>query len=321
MMTNGALFLRSKLVGLVTAALLCALSVGVATAIPKGPAGAVTFCPNPLTTKVLTLSYMFPTPAVTVHPGDSFTVIVPPWTWGPIFKVTIDHTSIVRRECSQLLANGTRREILFAASAGTTLLTSTVPARGNLMIPAWRGRVNVVMPPIVLSPLPRTLTAGVTRQGSYGNPAASGSLVTRSELNSSLTSVDIIGSDGYALAFIGGFEYPVVTLDGGRTWRVAGLWFAGDWADAAWFTSQMTTFSPKVAVSWDPSGALYTTSDAGKQWFAALFPSMIMRVTAAPATASVPPAALVVTIVRMGPHGPKMARFHSIDGGRHWTLI
>ena len=305
---------------LTVTALLSTLVAGVSSSIPSNPASAVTACPNPSTATVLALSFRFPTPVVTVHPGDSFTVTVPAWTWGPISKVRIGNTRVLRRECSQLLANGTRREILFAASPGTTLLTATVPPRGNLMDPSWRAKVAVTMPPIALSALPKSLTARLARRNQYANPVASGTLITRSELNASLTAGDIIGRNGYALVTLDGFEYPVVTTDGDQTWRVAGLWFAGPWADAAAFTTQMTTFSAKVAISWDPSGVLYSTSDAGGQWYAAQFPSMIMRVTASPTTLSIPPAALVVTIVRMGHHGPIMSRFQSLDGGRHWTL-
>jgi hypothetical protein len=232
----------------------------------------------------------------------------------------IHNPDVLRRECTQLLATGTRREVLFAAAPGTVWLSATVPLQGDLMIPVWQGRVTVVMPPIVLSSLPRMISARLTRQGSYANPAVFGAKITRSDLKT-LTAGDIIGFDGFALVTLDGFEYPVVTTNGGQTWRVAGIWFAGPWADAGAFTSQMVTFSKDVAVSYDQSGDLYTTTDAGKRWYAAPFPSMIMSLTPAPTNSKVRPATPFVLIVRMGPRGPVVSQYRSIDGGRHWLLI
>jgi len=283
-------------------------------------ASAATSCPDPSTVKVLTLSYMSPLPTVTVHPGDSFVVIVPAGNWGAIPKVSIPHTDVVRRECTQLLSNGSRREVLFASAPGTLMLFDTLPPR-ETMDPMWQGRVRSVMPPIVLSPLPLVLKGQLTRQGSYGDPAAPGALLSKAE-KATLGSGEILGFDGYALATVDGFEYPVVTKDGGRYWRIAGLWFAGPWADGAAFTSHMVTFSANVAVSYDQSGELYATSDGGAEWFATHFPSMIMTV---PSTATSsnppPPTSIVVEIVRMGQKGPVVSMYRTLNGGRSWKLV
>jgi hypothetical protein len=297
---------------------LLTIMFAVATSASRAPASAATFCPTPSTTKVLTLSYAAPQPAVTVHPGDSFVVLVPSRNWGPIPRVTIARTDAVRRECTQLLSNGSRREVLFATGPGKALLYDSLPPR-ETFDPVWSGLVRIVMPPTVLSPLPRVISAQLTRQGSYANPAFSGSLLDHADVPT-VTAADILGFDGYALATVDGFEYPVVTKDAGHHWRVAGLWFAGPWADAGSFTSHMVTFSSNVAVSYDQSGDLYATSNGGAQWFAAHFPSMIMTVPSTAVTSNIPPTSLVVEIVRMGPHGPVVSLYRSVNGGRSWSL-
>ena len=64
------------------------------------------------------------------------------------------------------------------------------------------------------------------------------------------------------------FQYPVVSEDHGRTWRVAGHWFAGDWADGAAFATGITMLSPSVWLA--PNGisadGFYLTMNAGRTW-------------------------------------------------------
>ncbi|MDE3064752.1 MAG: hypothetical protein KGJ36_03680 [Acidobacteriota bacterium] len=318
---DAARSLARRVAPAVAAAILLGSVVAADPTASSGPAaaGATASCPAPSTSTLITLSYRSPTPAVVVHPGESFAVVVPAWSWGPISTVAIANRSVLRRECTELRADGSRYEVLFAAAPGRSMLSATVAPRGNLFVPDWLGAVAVATPPVSLTPLPARVTGHVTRRGGYADPVASGAVLTRAQL-ASLTAGDIIGRDGFALAILDGFEYPLVTHDGGATWRVAGLWFAGPWADGAAFASRMVTFSGRVAVAYDPSGVVYATRDAGAHWYGAYFPSTVMRVTAAPSAASVPPAALVVTIVRAGPHGAVLSRYRSLDGGRVWTL-
>jgi hypothetical protein len=67
----------------------------------------------------------------------------------------------------------------------------------------------------------------------------------------------------------GGFQYPFVSDDGGRTWRVAAHWFAGDWADGAAFATSISMLTPTVWLA--PNGisadGFYLTMDAGRRWY------------------------------------------------------
>ncbi len=78
---------------------------------------------------------------------------------------------------------------------------------------------------------------------------------------------DCIGPRCVALASTD-FQYPAVSDDHGRTWRVAGHWFAGDWADGAAFATGITMLSPSVWLA--PNGVsadgFYVTMNAGRTW-------------------------------------------------------
>jgi hypothetical protein len=67
----------------------------------------------------------------------------------------------------------------------------------------------------------------------------------------------------------GGFQYPYVSDNGGRTWRVAAHWFAGAWADGAAFATSISMFTPTVWLA--PNGisadGFYLTMDAGQRWY------------------------------------------------------
>jgi len=67
----------------------------------------------------------------------------------------------------------------------------------------------------------------------------------------------------------GEFQYPFVSDDGGRTWRVAAHWFAGAWADGAAFATSISMLTPSVWLA--PNGisadGFYLTMDAGRRWY------------------------------------------------------
>ncbi|MFI5034619.1 MAG: hypothetical protein ACHQFZ_00235 [Acidimicrobiales bacterium] len=61
-------------------------------------------------------------------------------------------------------------------------------------------------------------------------------------------------------------QFPVVSSDGGRHWRVAGPLIANDWAGGSLFyVSKVTAFSPDV-VAMTGVGVIDTTFDGGRTW-------------------------------------------------------
>ena len=104
-------------------------------------------------------------------------------------------------------------------------------------------------------------------QGSYANPAKIGALITESDLKDfPLLSASFVGNEGYAISGVDGFQYPVTTNNHGKTWRVAGIWFAGDWADGPSFAQSIKAYSSEVAVAKTESW-FYLTDDGGKHWY------------------------------------------------------
>lgn len=128
--------------------------------------------------------------------------------------------------------------------------------------------------------VPRLEYGHVQRPGQYSNPAKFGSLITTAQLVEARPIIrSLKGHYGYALAVIDGDEYPIRTVNGGRSWRVAGTWFATDSADAAAAASSITMFSPLVAAAYAGGNFVYLTTDGGVQWFTASLWGTTMKVT------------------------------------------
>jgi hypothetical protein len=165
-----------------------------------------------------------------------------------------------------------------------------------------------------------SVTGRQTQQGSYANPAQSGSLITAADLRTGpLLSKSFVGPDGYALASVDGFIYPVVTTDAGTTWRIAGLWFAGPWADGAAFPSTIRAYSVDVAVAFYPGEDIfYATTDGGAEWFVSGLPGNVEDVSGrleGSATSS-------ITVKVANQDGAKRtATYRTVNSGRLWSLI
>jgi hypothetical protein len=167
---------------------------------------------------------------------------------------------------------------------------------------------------------PTSVLGSLTKQGAYSNPAKIGTLITKADLQfGPLMSKSFVGPDGYALATFDGFVYPAASRDGGATWRVAGLWFAGPWADAAAFPDTIRTYSQDVAVAFYPGEQVfYATTDGGMKWIGSSFPGSTVRVwgyTKADSSAS----SISVQITNYD-GAKKTATYDTTDSGRSWSL-
>jgi hypothetical protein len=167
---------------------------------------------------------------------------------------------------------------------------------------------------------PAVVTGRQTQQGSYANPAQIGSLITATDLRyGPLMSKSFVGPDGYVLATVNGFVYPAATTDGGTTWRIAGLWFAGPWADGAAFPNTIRAYSLDVAAAFYPGeNVFYVTTDAGAEWFASALPGSVEDVSG-PTEGSTTPSITVKVANQDG--AKRTATYRTVDSGRSWSLV
>jgi hypothetical protein len=163
------------------------------------------------------------------------------------------------------------------------------------------------------------LTYAATLHAGYGGAVAYGAPVRRVALAEfgppNPQSVSCAGQTCFSLGTIDGFEYPLISMDEGTSWRNAGHWFAGAWSDGAAFASTMSAFSATTAVAWFPGqNTFYVTSDAGHRWYAAWPDGDISAVTS--------PNGGNTLVMYVSPYSTKPMKiavvYRSTDGGRQW---
>lgn len=128
--------------------------------------------------------------------------------------------------------------------------------------------------------------------------------------------VSCFGQRCFALGSTGNFQFPAISSNHGRSWRIGGHWFAGAWADAAAFASRITTLSRSDAVAWFPgqNSGFYSTSTSGRRWYAVVWPGNVTRVTGTVA---------VTTVILVGLDSATSStriEYSSRDGGLVWIL-
>jgi hypothetical protein len=125
---------------------------------------------------------------------------------------------------------------------------------------------------------------------------------------------------GFALADVAQAQYPAVTIDGGKTWKVAGPPLHLDAAQAPLVVTQVGAASQKKLFAWGGPGggqAVDVTPDAGKHWYRAMFG----EAEAMMAVVSGPGGELVAFAQAAADSSGTTAAnwvYVSRDGGRHW---
>jgi hypothetical protein len=157
--------------------------------------------------------------------------------------------------------------------------------------------------------------------------------VTRVNLkDGSITSKSYVGQGGYALAIIGIYQYPVVTLDHGEQWRIAGGYFnmvTTSGMGAGGTASNIVTISKSIAVAYHrgaimgPVSDFYSTVDSGKQWYVTGFPGTVQRVAwwEGGSIASSVSVKAITALVVSRTHPTAKRTYRSTNGGKSWTLI
>jgi hypothetical protein len=74
------------------------------------------------------------------------------------------------------------------------------------------------------------------------------------------------GNNGYALVYLNGFQYPLISRNGGLTWTTSSSYWSGPWADAGAGANFISTFSSTTAAAYGNQW-IYSTSDGGRQWY------------------------------------------------------
>lgn len=166
-------------------------------------------------------------------------------------------------------------------------------------------------------------TYAASNKEGYGGDVPYRVLVSRKALYEGSTTgvpnpMDVSCSGGvcFGVGIVNGFQYPLMSLDGRKTWRNGGHWFAGPWADAAGFTTKFKVLSSSVAVAWDGvQDGITVTGSAGRVWYGALFNGPITA-------ASSSDRGKVITL-HVGANKPETTRYvyQSTDGGAQWKLI
>jgi hypothetical protein len=78
-----------------------------------------------------------------------------------------------------------------------------------------------------------------------------------------------------------GATYPIATVDGGKTWRTAGPVLHIPAAQAAVDVTEPGMYGPRVWFAWGPGiSVVDVTPDAGKHWWQAALPGMVLTVYA-----------------------------------------
>jgi hypothetical protein len=162
------------------------------------------------------------------------------------------------------------------------------------------------------------LSYAATNHEGYGGDIAYGTPIKFPAISVGVPNPDpvsCLGERCFALGTSGAYQYPAVSLDHGRSWRIGGHWFAGAWADAAAFASQMTTLSATDAVAWAPTQntGFYSTSSAGRRWCTVVWPGGVTGVHASSA-------GKVITVTVVATNSGDTLRYSSRDGGLVWRL-
>ena len=180
-----------------------------------------------------------------------------------------------------------------------------IPAVGSAHAHTPRAHTTSAMPPRTLTGQPITPYRGTTR-------LSRGAVLASADIFS--TRVLANATRGFALASESSADYPVLTSDGGRTWRIAGPVLHIAAADGPDGVSSVGVTGTDTYYAWG-FNAVDVTSNAGASWF---------RVHPAGQVVAVVPGdrglALYEQITDAESRVSATVQYVSTDDGRRWRL-
>jgi hypothetical protein len=160
------------------------------------------------------------------------------------------------------------------------------------------------------SGLPRTMTGEMIT--ARGGTLARGTVLKSSTIFS--TRVFRTDQDGFALATRNSADYPVLTTNGGVSWKIAGPALHVDAADGPAAVESVGVSGSTVDFAYG-SGAIDVTSNGGTTWYQVFPEANVTAVVAGARGLAAYVQALNVQGLVTGTY-----QYVSIDGGRRWTL-
>jgi hypothetical protein len=121
--------------------------------------------------------------------------------------------------------------------------------------------------------------------------------------------------DGFALANGGNAQYPALSTDGGRSWRIDGPQVHVDAADGPEGVGYVGVAGPRTFFAYG-SSVVDVTTNSGRTWWETYLGELVMAV--------VPAGNELVAYVRQSvsndhPSPAVTWQYVSRDGGRHWS--
>lgn len=204
------------------------------------------------------------------------------------------------------------------ARGAVGLLCAVMLSACGVLSASHRARPSSASAPSNASP-PKTVAARRLR------PAASAGLRPGTAVRRDFTGVRVFATSrvGFAITDLPratGGTYPVVTLNGGRTWRIDGPVLHVPAAQGPLAVSQAAVLGPKIYFAW--CGAcnmvIDVTPDAGMHWWQTFMPGEVLAVVGGP-----DPRAGLMAIIE-GPTSASNGRgasvwVYSSTDGRRWT--
>lgn len=154
-------------------------------------------------------------------------------------------------------------------------------------------------------------------------PSASGYLRPGTRVSNRFAGTRVFANprDGFAIGTpprATGDTYPLATLDGGKTWRTAGPVLHIPAAQAAVDVTEAGTGGPHVWYAWGQGITVVdVTPDAGKHWWQAFFPGMVLTVYAEQGQCN----RLIALIQPFTKRKQPPLWTYASANGRHWTYV
>ena len=206
--------------------------------------------------------------------------------------------------------------LLIAFGVGLTVELRPSGGGSNGVSPAAAGSLRAGSPSVSV---PKIERAGLLRSMPGSHPLRRG---TRVGNDFSGTRTFATRRDGFALGNLsaseGGATYPLATIDGGKTWRIAGPIVNVPAAQGGADVSQAGVINART---WFMCCGLNTvvdvTSDAGRHWWAASLPGEVINVYAGDN-----PHAPLIAVVRPFPtaHSRQRLWIYASRDGRRWAF-